>query len=54
MIAKGFLCSSHYFPTHYEKINVNWVGVFFKEESLGLSLVLFVKKMTPWFQVLKV
>jgi hypothetical protein len=48
MIAKGILYSPHYFSTHYEKINVSWVGVFKKEEeSLGLGLVLFIKRMTP-------
>jgi hypothetical protein len=30
-----------------KKINVGWVGGFFKEESLGLGLVLFIKRMTP-------
>jgi hypothetical protein len=53
-LAKGFLCSPHYFSTRYEKINVGWVGVFFQEESLHLGLLFFIKRMTPRFRVLKV
>jgi hypothetical protein len=44
MIAKGFLCSPHYFSTRYEKINVGWVGVFFKRRIIRSRFSAFHKK----------